>query len=150
MNKQSAELNALDRECLAFSAYLLGQQPNDYVMAKYREAHQTIDIFRRGETAGLDRLFVSLSTAHPLSAKLVDAYTAIFRRKATVRRKWILLLAIMESCSPSHHYFDSPDNGGKAKLAVALLWRGLIFVLAFVVSIIIFMPFHIINSLWRK
>lgn len=144
---------ALDRECRAFSAYLIKQRPTDYAMAKYREAHDVSRIVERDEERFLDRMLVSVAVAHPIGAKLVDAYTAIFYKKSAVRRKWILLLAILESCAPTHKYFDGPDAGGKTRLAARLLWQGLVFILAFGLSVVLLMPAHLISAvsvLWKK
>ena len=33
-------MSRLDRECVVFCRYLIGQEPNEYVKRKYREAHQ--------------------------------------------------------------------------------------------------------------
>lgn len=140
---------ALDRECLAFSAYLVNQRPSEYAMAKYREAHDVSRIVQRSEERFLDRLLVNVSVAHPIGARLVDAYTAIFYKKSAVRRKWILLLAILESCSPTHKYFDGPDDGGRAWLVLRLLWQGIISILAFCLSVILFMPVHLIGAARR-
>jgi len=140
----------LDRECLAFSAYLIRQRPNEYVLAKYREAHDASGIVELKGGRFLDRLLVSAAVFHPIGAKLVDAYTAIFRKKSAVRRKWILLLAILESCAPTYRYFDSPDTGSNARLAAWLLWQGLSFILALGLSIILFMPMHLISAIWRR
>ncbi len=148
VNKESDR--ELDRECLAFSAYLIRQRPDDYVLEKYREAHDASGIVRRNEGGFLDRLLLGAATAHPIGAKLVDAYTAIFYKRSTVRRKWILLLAILESCAPTYRFFDSPDAGDKAWLAVRLLWQGMGFILALGLSIILFMPAHIVSVLWTK
>ncbi|MCG3160271.1 MAG: hypothetical protein JMDDDDMK_01340 [Acidobacteria bacterium] len=70
-----------------------------------------------------------------------------------MRRKWILLLAILESCAPTHKYFDGPDAGGKTRLAARLLWQGLVFILAFGLSVVLLMPAHLISAvsvLWKK
>ncbi len=157
MNDRAAALEAphreldreLDRECLAFSNYLIRRRPNDYVLAKYREAHDASDIVDLKEGRFLDRLLVGVAASHTIGARLVDAYTAIFYKKSAVRRKWILLLAILESCAPTHEYFDVPDAGGRAWLAARLLWQGLIFILAFSLAIILFMPVHLI-SVWKR
>ncbi|MGE0126717.1 MAG: hypothetical protein AB7U82_01335 [Blastocatellales bacterium] len=142
--------HALNRECQAFSIYLVKQQPNEYVMAKYREAHNASGIVARNEGGFLDRLLVGVAAAHPIGARLVDAYTAIFYKKSSVRRKWILLLAILESCAPTYKYFDVPDGGGRGWLAFRLLWQGLSFILAFGLSIILFMPAHLIHAAYHK
>src|SRR5215813_2079117 len=137
-------MRELDRECLAFSAYLVRQRPNEYVLAKYRDAHDSSGIVGFDERPFLDRFLVGVAAAHPIGAKLVDAYTAIFYKKSAVRRKWILLLAILESCEPTYKYFDVPDAGGRAWLAARLLWQGLGFVLALILSVLLFMPAHLV------
>src|SRR5262249_42906532 len=146
---EAPELEALDRECLAFSAYLIGRRPNEYVLAKYREAHDASGIVGLNGRRFLDRLLVGVAASHTIGAKLVDAYTAIFYKKSAVRRKWILLLAILESCAPTYEYFDGPDAGGRAWLAARLLWQGLIFILAFCLAVILFTPAHLI-SVWKR
>ncbi|HKQ77193.1 MAG TPA: hypothetical protein VJ810_26080 [Blastocatellia bacterium] len=140
----------LDRECLAFSAYLIRQRPNGYVMAKYRDAHDTSGIVELNGLPFLDRFLVGVAAAHPVGAKLVDAYTAVFCKRSAVRRKWILLLAILESCAPTYKYFDLPDSGGRFTLASRLLWQGLGFILAFILSVILFMPAHLISAVFAK
>jgi hypothetical protein len=158
MNDRRAALEAsisepkreLDRECLAFSAYLIRQRPNEYVLAKYRDAHDASGNVGLNEKRFLDRFLVGVAAAHPTGAKLVDAYTAVFYKRSAVRRKWILLLAILESCAPTYKYFDLPDGGGRFSLAARLLWQGLGFILAFSLSVILFAPAHLISLLWKK
>ncbi len=141
----SQSYSELDRECLAFSDYLVGQRPNDYVLAKYRDAHDTSGIIGLAEKRFLDRFLIGVATTHPIGAKLVDAYTSIFYKKSAVRRKWILLLAILESCEPTYKYFDLPDTGGRFSLSVRLLWHVLGFILALSLSVILIMPAHLIG-----
>ena len=141
----------LDRECIAFSAYLIKRRPNEYVLAKYRHAHDSNGIIKlNANLLPLDRLLIGVAAIHPIGAKLVDAYTAIFHKKSSVRRKWILLLAIMESSAPSYEYFDSPDTGGHFWLAFLLLCKGGGFIVALILSVILFLPAHIISVLWTK
>jgi hypothetical protein len=134
----------LDRECLAFSVYLIGQRPDEYVLSKYREAHSASGIAALNEERFLDRMLVGIAVTHPAGAILVDAYTAVFHKKSSVRLKWILLLAILESSAPTYNYFDCPDAGGRARLAARLLWQGLVFLLAFILSTILFSPLRLI------
>src|SRR5262245_31192281 len=158
MNERRAALEAsisrpgraLDRECQAFSAYLIKQTPNEYVLAKYRDAHAASGIVGLIEEGFLDRFLVGVAAAHPIGAKLVDAYTAVFYKRSAVRRKWILLLAILESCAPTYKYFDLPDAGGRYWLAARLLWLGLCFILVFSLSVMLFAPAHIISVVCSK
>ena len=95
----------LDRECVTFARYLTGQTPGPYVTEKYRDAHLRHDVLR-AETSTIERTLLRVARATGPGAWLVDAYTAIFLRKAPVRKKWVLLVAILESCAPTAEYFE--------------------------------------------
>ena len=99
----------LDRECSVFSIYLIGEPPSEYVKRKYREAHQTGLLLDAAAQPAEDFL-VRVASIGPWSAKIIDAYTRIFRPFSTVRKKLVLLLAILESCAPSHARLDSADS----------------------------------------
>jgi hypothetical protein len=145
MNDRATLGGRLDRECVAFSQYLIKQKPNSYVLDKYCEAHATSAFLRcSGATSPFDRLLLRLAAGNRVLAKLVDAYTCIFFKSSTVRRKWILLLAILESCAPTYHCFDSPDSSRRERIFALLVWRGLAFSACMGVSILLFMPLHLL------
>lgn len=150
MNKKVEEVDALDRECVAFSYYLTKQKPNRYVMDKYREAHAASGLISNRKANRLDRILLNVSTRHPLATKLVDSYTSIFFKSATARRKWVLLLAILESCAPSYKHFDYPDSRSKSLLFISILLRLVGFLAALCVSIIIFLPLHFFSNTKAK
>jgi len=133
------DYNALDRECAVFCRYLIGQEPNEYVKKKYRAAHKTG--FLRGErTYPTDSFLVKAAGIGPWSTKIIDAYTRLFRPFSTVRRKLVLLLAILESCAPTHTYLDSVDSNSIPFLFVRFIQRCLTFALIVIVSIVVILP----------
>lgn len=136
---------ALDRECVAYSRYLIGQAPSEYVIGKYREAHAR-DALPRDSLPGLDPLLGAVARAHSLGAWLVDAYTAVFFKRAQVRRKWVLLVAILETSAPAADHFDAPDPGGRAALAARLAWRGAGLLLALALATPLFLPPHLLAA----
>jgi hypothetical protein len=97
-----------------------------------------------------DRFLLNVSIRHTLTTKLVDSYTSIFFKTCTVRRKWILLLAILESCAPSHEHFDSPDSRSKSLVLMSILWKMAGFLITLCVSIVLFTPFHLISNTESK
>jgi nucleoside-diphosphate-sugar epimerase len=139
--------SALEQECTAFSQYLLNQTPSRYVVDKYCEAHAK-SFLESCRTNPFDRLLLSLAIAHPSLSKLVDCYTGIFLKSATVRNKWILLLAIMESCAPSHEYFDTPDSSNRSLLFARMIWQGILFAICLGLSTIVFTPLRLIIALY--
>jgi nucleoside-diphosphate-sugar epimerase len=141
-------VSALDQECIAFSHYLVRRNPSRYVVDKYCEANATGSFIESCETNHFDRLLLSLAVAHPGLAKLVDSYTGIFLKSATVRNKWILLLAIMESSAPSYEYFDSPDSSSRSLLFAQMIWQGMVFLTCLCLSTIVLTPLRVILALY--
>jgi hypothetical protein len=134
----------LDRECLVFARYLTGRQPSAYAMTKYRDAHHRDARLGAGTAPRFDRLLVSLARAHGLGAWLVDAYTAVFFKPAIVRKKWVLLVAILESAAPTAEFFDVPETGGRLALLGRLAWRGVMFGAGLLVSLVLLLPLHLV------
>lgn len=134
----------LDRECTRFARYLTAQHPGPYVLAKYRDAHTRSDGVRAGTEQRFERLLVAVASGHSLGAWLVDAYSAMFHRGALVRRKWVLLLAILETCAPTADYFDEPRDTARPALLGRLAVHGLGFALALLVSVVLFTPLRLV------
>jgi hypothetical protein len=148
--ESTAPFSALEHECTVFTHYVIKQKPSAYVLGKYRQAHSIADFTCTSETRAFDRLLLYVSATHPVLTRLVDAYTAIFMRSSIVRRKWILLLAILESCSPSYRCFDSPESSNKKFLLVGMMGKGLVFLFFLFLSILLLMPLHLGFSVYGK
>ncbi len=123
--------------------YLTAQRPGPYVLAKYRDAHRRSEELHRGAGRRFERLLLAVASAHIVGARLVDAYTAIFLKGALIRRKWVLLLAILETCAPTADYFDEPRDTGRAALLGRLAGQGLVFALALLASVVLFTPLRL-------
>lgn len=148
MSNRAALVGVLEHECITFSRYLLNQDPGRYVIDKYCEAHATSDFLGADNPSLFDRMLLSLSVTHSALAKLVDSYTCIFLKSATVRQKWILLLAIMESCAPTYQHFDSPDSASKSLFFARMTWQGIVFLTCLCLSILVFVPLRVILAVY--
>jgi len=135
---------ALDRECRVFCLYLVGRIPNDYVMRKYREAHQSQSLRVGAHANPCESLLVRIARLNPLGTKLIDAYSRVFRPLSLIRRKLILILAIMESCAPTHASVDSPDSTSVPLLLVRSLQRGLTFALSLLIGVLAILPLEML------
>ena len=87
-----------------------------------------------------DDFLVKVAGIGPWSSKIIDAYTRIFRPFSTVRKKLVLLLAILESCAPTHACLDSVDSSSVALLFLRLIQRCLTFVLILLLGILVILP----------
>jgi hypothetical protein len=61
-----------------------------------------------------------------------------------VRKKLVVLLAILESCSPTHAYLDSVDSNSVPLLFVRFIRRGVTFALVLLVGILFIVPAELI------
>ncbi|MCI0557750.1 MAG: hypothetical protein MN733_04590 [Nitrososphaera sp.] len=143
----------MDEECKALGQYLLGCRPNDYIVAKYREAHRVNKTFQ--SVCPFDTFLMAVATRGVLATTLVDSYTSLFFRRAVLRRKLILLVAILESCSPTHLYFELRDSEREAIVGIMILWRGIVHSVTIVLAMILLVPVHLIfavsaSELWKS
>ena len=149
MNAPVLRDNALDRECAVFCRYLIGQEPNEYVRRKYRTAHET-EFMRSERTYPTDGFLVKVASNGPWSTKIIDAYTRVFHPFASIRKKLILLLAILESCGPTDTYLDSVDSNSAPLLFLRFVQRCLTFALIVIVGIVVIFPFELMLRVSKK
>jgi hypothetical protein len=145
MTKRAPRGAILDRECTAFATYLTGREPTGYVLERYRLAHERGEMASLPEPGAFERALVRLAL-FPGIARVVDVYTALFMKRALVRKKLVLALAILECCAPSYHYFEHPDRGGFAGSVSRLAARSLVSGIALALGAIVLGPAHVVAS----
>jgi hypothetical protein len=133
----------LETECHTFARYLVQQAPTAYVLRKYCEAHEKELLFRTHKISAFERWLLRLARKGVLGTKLADTYAALFARSALMRRKIILLLAILESCAPSATYFEAPESTQRVILLLKLCWRGIVFCLMLGCAVILLLPLQL-------
>jgi NADH dehydrogenase len=145
-----AQARSLDRECIVFMRYFIGQAPTSYVLEKYHEAHVASSIFDDISTNPFDTFLLNLATKHTFFTRLVDAYTAIFAKRFVARKKLVLLLAILETCAPSYLRFEAPDAASGVGVVLKLAGRGVAFALTFLLAILLFAPAQLLVSFGHR
>lgn len=138
----------LHKECEKLSLYLTGMRPDNYVSEKYMHAHISDNITIAGDQPSVfDRFMISVATINPFLASLVDNYTKVFFKKALIRKKMVLLLAILESCEPFCSSIDTVMTGSKSAIFFKFFLKASLFMIGLVISTAIFMPFHLLFKL---
>ena len=132
---------ALSRECEVFSRYLLGRPPDAYILGKYVEAHRVAPDYEAGSR--FDRLLMSFAASGSAGASLADSYACLFARQSTLRRKLILLLAILESCAPARGFLDAIEPAPLFFLALRLVARGVLFLIRVLAASLILFPLQL-------
>lgn len=135
-------MDELDRECDVFCRYLTGHAPSAYVRAKYHSFHSSPAAVTL-EPGPLDRFLVACARSRPAGARLADCYSSAARPAGLLRKKLILLVAILESVDPDDLGIEEPSSppGWRVwfKLAASLAAGATMLVIALAV----FGPMHL-------
>ncbi|MFX0194696.1 MAG: hypothetical protein ACFFCW_01140 [Candidatus Hodarchaeota archaeon] len=144
MGKHHKYIDSLNDECNVFCYYLVNQKPTDYIIQKYQEGHEASDINQNLNSNTFNELLIAIAKINPFFTKLVDTYTCMLYKRSALRKKLLLLLAILESSASTHYSLDSPDSTNKTILFTKISQKGLIFILTFFLSTIFLMPLHVL------
>jgi NADH dehydrogenase len=132
------EDDALTGECRVFTRHLIGSEPPHYVTAHYARAHRTSPKFVPEDR--FDRYLVRFAARHPVLTRLADSYARVFVPASLLRRKLVLLLAVLETAPQSHRMIDRPPGGGLILVAGRLVGEGLVWLVSLVAGIVLLVP----------
>ena len=133
----------LDIECLAFSRYLINVEASAYILKKYNDAHKTKHAELQARNGSFDRFLINFSMKNKLFAKFSDSYTRVFFKQSVLRKKLLLVLAILESAHPYHIRIDSVDSYRKPTLFIMMALKTMNFLFSFILSLLLIAPLHI-------
>jgi hypothetical protein len=131
-------MQQLERECQTYVRYLCGRNPSSYITEKYLEFHQ-----KHGAGLELDEFdlfLVRFSSRNSLCARLADSYARVFRKESAVRKKLILVLALLECAPDTFEALDRVPAGGFLGGVFLLAASSTKFILSLVASTIILLP----------
>lgn len=138
----------LDAECRVFTRYLLGCDPDAYVNAKYKAAHAVLPAL--STTGRFDEALIAFARTCPLWTKVADAYAGLFSPAAALRKRLVLLLAILETRPPFHGLIDKTVDGPAPLVVVRLVTRTTGAVLCLLVGALVFLPTRAVLTLARR
>ena len=136
----------LDYECKVFCRYLADVAPTSYIAKKYRDGNMATIVGNKMNIGFLNSTLIKISRRNLALFKLADAYTSMFARSSVLRKKTILLTAILECCPLTNHQFEIADSSGISLFFIKGFLKGIMFIFLLVASIAIFMPLHIIDA----
>jgi len=136
------EANGLLHECRVFCRYLCGSDPQPYVERKYVEAHEKVS----GLTAStrFDRFLLGFVIRGPLYTKLADSYARFFASASVVRKKLVLLAAILETCPGASRFLGPMDSGNQFLLLLRMFGKGLLFLTSLLLAVIFLLPVQLV------
>jgi len=110
----------LSAECLVFTRYLIDQAPPKELVDRYIAASRVLVPEEESGKQGAELRFVR---RHPLALPFLDAAAGILKRKSLLRRKLLLMTAILEA-TPAYAGFFLSEPSHPFVLACGLIWQG--------------------------
>ena len=132
----------LENECALFVRHLASLPPSSYVTAKYVAAHAQ-ELVERPAGDALDALLVRVAARGRAYAAVADAYSRFTRPGGTLRRKLVLLAAIMESAPATYHAFEPPPPTRASFTIGRIALHGAMFGFVLIASVVVLGPAHL-------
>jgi nucleoside-diphosphate-sugar epimerase len=131
---------ALRDECRALTAYLVGAAPSGYVEEQYARAAHVHGLAFDEDFACFDRTTVKLARSSRLAARSADAYCGLLHRRGVLRRKLIVLSAILEHVAPTNAAFDRVETRSAALTVLSLAGYGVVSALSLLLGAAVLLP----------
>lgn len=111
----------LQHEGRVLGRFIIGAQPPGALVDRYAQAHAHLPLEPR---AGSDRALVDAAISHAWMLGALDAACALRRPHCTLRRKVIVMCAIVEASPEGAHLFMPKGRAGVLVLLRTLLRAG--------------------------
>lgn len=125
----------LGRECETLTRYLIDQSPSHGVRGGYLRAHRLAMVAPREGATVADRATLVLARRGGLWTRLADVHARFFLPDGYLRRKLVLLLALLETDAAGRSRADRIIEGGRMALFFRILWWGIVSAGLLIVSV---------------
>ena len=128
----------LEQECAVYARYLSARAPTAYLIEKYLDFHQKLG--EKVRTDPFDSFLIEVSARGTLWTRLADSYARIFRPDSVLRKKLILVLALLECAPPSFEALDQVPAGGLPGTVLRLAGASARFLASLILGAALFTP----------
>jgi hypothetical protein len=144
-----ADTARLERECLVFTRYLSGRTAEDYVRSKYLEVFVSRQQARLAPCGRFDHVLLALAGRHPVLTRMTDLYSRFLCPGSVVRRRLVMLLALLETDARSIARLDYPTCGGLPGFVWGMATRGMVSGLLLLPALVILLPLQLVLGCCR-
>jgi NADH dehydrogenase len=137
--------DALDAECRVFTAHLVGRTPDDYIVSRYRAAHAALPALAAEGDA--DAALTAFARRSPARARIADAYAARFAPHSALRKKLVVLLAILETSPATWRDIDARIAASRGGALLRMLAAGAGAIAALALGAMLLAPARV---MWRR
>jgi hypothetical protein len=133
----------LDRESRVFTRYLIGHGPDEYVAGKYAEAHRVLEELE--VATPFERAQLRFARRHATLTRTADVWARHFMPHCLLRRKLVLLLAILETSPATYAAIDRVAGRGRPAALAGMFGRGVLSLLHLAVGTLVFVPLRLLT-----
>ena len=137
------EDHALFIECQTFCEYLVQQKPDAYITQKYQQAHHSGNIPLPKTEQLIERWLLIVARIHPFMTRLADLYSRFAFSSAILRKKLILLVAILESGKHNQGFSGMPASPPRMFFLAQCAVKGVVFACMTCMAFIFLFPIHL-------
>jgi hypothetical protein len=132
-------MNAADlgRECEVFTRHIAGRRPTPYVVRRYADAHAVLAGMEPQDGHG--RWLLRVARTAPAACRVADAWARWAAPRSALRKKLVVLLAILEVSPPFAAELDQPAGGRSLEWA-RIVGSSFTSLLSLVVGLVLFLP----------
>jgi hypothetical protein len=123
-------------------------EPDTYVIAKYSQGLEAG--FELSYAPLFDRFVLRLALLQTFFLKIADIYCSLFYKNCILRRKLILLLAILENSPSFSKYIDHTKHISRIVIFRHAIRTISLFPIILSLAVLLFMPFHIGLSIFNR
>ena len=133
---------SLEAECAVFTRLLVGSAPGPYVTRKYADAIAAHA--RLAPRDAFERVALALARLGPWLARAADAHARLFAPSSALRKRLIVLLAILETAPHHHRTIDDPGVRSPAAAPLLLTAVGVRGVAALLLGAVLLLPVQLV------
>jgi len=130
----------IEKECKIFATYMTSKPPSKYVTEQYAAAVLAHGLAADDDLSCFDRAALRLARSGSAFTRGADAFCSIFARRSVLRRKLIVLAAILESVAPTNEAMDRVTSRSAAGVLASLIGYGAAFAVSFILGAAILLP----------
>ena len=127
----------LKRECEVFTRHLAGRGPTPYVARRYEDAHAVLGGLAPQDGHG--RWLLRVARSGRPGCRVADAWARWAAPRSALRKKLVVLLAILEVSPPFAAELDQP-TGSRSLEWAGIVGSGLTSLLALSIGLVLFLP----------
>jgi hypothetical protein len=138
---------AIAAECGVFARHLTDDEPTPYVIACYERLLPSAKRPPAVEGLLIERALLSMGRAGGVRLRMADGYACLFRPRGGLRRRLVLVIAILENSPSSARLFNSGEEGSFVAVSARMMASMAVSALCTLGGVLVFAPVHLASAL---